>query len=279
MIGYPYTFAGPVAQLPGVPALLLLGLALLVGAAGLVARGRVSFVGPLRPVSAAGLVERLDRRVLLILMLAVATAAGEIVTSTFGDHIFGVRDLAASWPFFALAAAVGCVSAGPRFGVACAVLTILAFALGAARMFESRFQRPDYQAAASFIVQHSGDGDVVVDETGVVSPGPLTGLDVALHGRLPIVRGQSPVEREHPFGFLDPIVSLSAAVKTAVAAAHGHRVFVITSRYPIISGLAGRVTPGPTRFPSSYRLVGSRRWSGIGSTRAAVYAHVGATAR
>ncbi len=53
---------------------------------------------------------------------------------------------------------------------------------------------------------------MVVDETGALSPGPLTGLDVSLHRALPVFRAEAPAERDHPFGFGDPIVPLAQAV-------------------------------------------------------------------
>jgi hypothetical protein len=68
---------------------------------------------------------------------------------------------------------------------------------------------------------------VVIDETGVLSPGPLTGLDVALHGHLAVIRALAPAERDHPFGLRDPYVPLSAAAPQVVARAAGARIFVV----------------------------------------------------
>ena len=68
----------------------------------------------------------------------------------------------------------------------------------------------------------------MIDETGALSPGPLTGFGVSFLRPLPVVRARSPAERDHPYGFADPFVPLRAAVARAVAAAHGHRVFVVT---------------------------------------------------
>ncbi len=118
-----------------------------------------------------------------------------------------------------------------------------------------------------------GPGDVVVDETGALSPGPLTGLDAALHrpaADLPQPRRRPSVTI--PFGFLDPIVPLQTAVDQAVAAARGHRVFLVTNAFVTdIAGLAGRINPAPSQFPSSYRLTGEQRYKGFGGTVVAVY--------
>ena len=128
----------------------------------------------------------------------LATPVGEIVISALGNHIIGVRDLAASWPYLALSAAAFVFAAGPRVGRRGGA-GVLAFALGAPKLL-SRFARPNYQAAASFVNAHAHDGDVVIDGTGGLSPGPLSGFDVAYHGRLPVFRALAPAERDHPFG-------------------------------------------------------------------------------
>ncbi len=51
-------------------------------------------------------------------------------------------------------------------------------------MLEAPFQRPDYQAAASFIDGEAARDDVVIDETDY-SPAPPTGIDAALGRRIP----------------------------------------------------------------------------------------------
>ena len=135
-LGYPYTVAGGLKDLPGVPALVLLAIAAVLGVAGVAAR-----------VVRAGL-RRPGPRLVLVGALMLATPVGEIVVSALGNHIIGVRDLAASWPYLALSAAAFVFAAGPRVGAVAAALAVVAFALGAPKMLESRFARPDYQAAA-----------------------------------------------------------------------------------------------------------------------------------
>ena len=153
-----------------------------------------------------------DDALVLVFALMVATPVGEILGSAVGNHIIGVRDLAASWPFLALSGAAFVTAAGRRLGTAAAVLGLVAFALAASKMFETRFHRPDYQGAANYVAAHASAGDVVIDETGGLSPGPLTGFDVAFHRHLIVVRAlrsgraRSPVHRVRP----DCLAALSA---------------------------------------------------------------------
>jgi hypothetical protein len=272
VIGYPETFAGGLTRLPGKPALILFAATVLIGGLGLIRTARGASV---RARLAA-----VDRRVVLIVGLALATPLAELVLGLAGNSLFSVRDLGASWPYLALTGGAVLALSGPRAVLLGAALALIAFALGAVKMLGGDFQRPDYRGAASYIAQSARPGDVVVDETGALSPGPLTGLDVALHRRLPIVRAQAPAERDHPFGFLDPIVPLQQAVAQAVAAAHGHRVFLVTNAFVTdIASLAGRVNAAPSQFPADYRLTAERAYPGVGATLVTVYTDVGAQSK
>ncbi len=259
-LGFPYTVAGGLRDLPGVPALLLLTAAAVLSAVGLGARARG--VGRVHPRS-------LNRRIVLMVALMLATPLGEVVGSLSGNHIIGVRDLAASWPFLALCVAALVTAAGSRLGIVAAALTVAAFALGAAKLFEPRFARPDYQAAADYVARQARSEDVVLDMTP--TPGPLTGLDVTLHRHLAVFRALQPAETDHPFGFSDPIVPLRTGVMQAVAAADSARVFVVTAARP---GPAFRAQLDPISqdFPARYRLVTVRVWIGLEPTLVAVYA-------
>jgi hypothetical protein len=261
-LGYPYTVAGGVKDLPGVPSLVILAVAAVLAAVGVVVRAMRD--GLRRP----------SWRVVLVVALALATPVGEIVISAFGNHILGVRDLAASWPFLALAAAAFVFAARPKAGIVAAALAVLAFALAAPKMLERRFSRPDYQAAATYVATHARPGDVVVDGTGGLSPGPLTGFDVAYHGSLPVYRALAPAERDHPFTVFDPLVPVRSAVGRAVASARGGRLFTISVALP------GIRTPDLLAVPElqgRYRRESQTRWGGIQTTIVTVYARAGAT--
>jgi 4-amino-4-deoxy-L-arabinose transferase-like glycosyltransferase len=264
-VGYPYTNAGSVTDLPGTAALILLAVSAVLVAAGLAPQ--------LAGARVRQRIAAFDRRLLLAILLALAVPVGEAIVSATGNHIFGVRNLAASWPFLAVSGAALAARAGRIAGVAAAACAIAAFAIGAGTMFSSRFSRPNYQAAADYVAAHARPGDVVLDETGALSPGPLTALDTSLHRKLPVVRGDAPAERGHPYGFSDPIVSTRAGIRTAVARAQGHRVFLVTNYFRTnIAQLARKVAEQAAAFPAPYRLVGSRSWPGIGGTQVKVYA-------
>jgi hypothetical protein len=257
-IGYPYSVVG-LRELPGVPALSLLGLAAAVALVGLGVRiYRTGVRIPPRPV-------------ILIFLLAIAAPVGEAIVSALGNHIIGARDLAVSWPFLALFCSAVAFAAGRRVGVIAVSLAVVAFAVGAFRMLESRFQRPDYQGAADFVAAHARSGDVVIDGTGILSPGPLTGLDVTFHRRLPIVRWGAAAERDHPFTVFDPRVAPATAVREAVRLARGRSVFLVSPQL-----LGSRVVdPARHRFPASYRLTKLRSFPGIQPTVVAVYTRTG----
>jgi hypothetical protein len=256
-VGYPYTWVAHLSEIPGTPALVLLGVGVLAGAAGLALR---------RPP--------LSRRIVLVLLLLASVPAGEALASAVSDNVFGVRNLAASWPAFALALAALLSAAGRRAGVAAAVLGVAAFAVASAELLENRYHRPDYRAAAAYVERTARPGDAVIDATAALSPGPVSGLDAALTRRPPLLlRSAAPAERDHPFGFADPIVTLDAAVARARALHAAHRILVVTHVFPQrILGLEQRNAAIERRFPPGYRLLGVRRYPGIADVVVRTYA-------
>jgi mannosyltransferase len=257
LFGYPYTWVAQLTTMPGTVALVLLALAVVVAVAGLLARG----------------MPRLAPRTLLVLLLALSAPIGEALVSLVGTNLFGVRNLAVSWPGVALTLAALLMAAAPRLRLVAAALAIAAFAIGAAKMLTTRYQRPDYAAAARYVDDHARAGDVVVDATGVLSPGPPTALDATLDGDRRVIRAGAPAERDHPFGFGDRVVPLDDAVRQAVAAAQGKRVFVVSTRFPQrIAGIERRTAPVRPALPAPYRLVASRDYPGIALTSVDVFA-------
>jgi hypothetical protein len=251
--GYPYASL-PIGDLPGKPALIALALALVVAAVGL------AFAVRSRRAPA-----RLDRRLLLILLLAASVPVAEALVSLFSTNLFGVRNLAASWPYLALAFAALLVAAGPRLRWAAITLAVAAFAVGAVKMVQSRYARPNYAGAAAYVKAHAAPGDVVIDETAVLSPGPLSALDVSLEDHpLPLVRAGAPAERDHPFGFGDPTVPVKRAIAQAAARARGHRVFLVRNLFPssgILQQRADQVALGT--FPAQYHPVAQQEFPGL----------------
>jgi Dolichyl-phosphate-mannose-protein mannosyltransferase len=254
-VGYPFVFSGTgLRELPGSTALVLLGLALVIAVAGAISRAhRV----------------RLDPRVLLVLALALSAPLGEAFVSAIGTNLFGARNLAVSWPGFALSLSALLLAAGPRLVVVAAALAISSFAIGAAKMLEPRFQRPNYDEAAAFIERASDRQDVILDDAAVsVTPGPLTGLDVALDRPQPTLRIGVPQQRDRPFAIGDPIIPTRALTRTL-------RVFAGPRRIVVVTGDLSFARRSGTRLeglPGRYRLVEERSIPGVLTLTAQVYA-------
>jgi hypothetical protein len=251
-VGYPYATL-PLRQLPGSIALVALALALAAafgGAATTFARRRAAGAMP---------VAKVDRRLVLVAALALSVPIGEAVASAISTNLFGVRNLAAAWPASALLLAALVVAAGPRLRYVAAALMLTGFAIGAVKTVERRYQRPDFRGAAAFVDDHAARGDVVMDETAELSPGPYSPMDLTLDGGRTVVRSRAPQERDHPFNLFDAEVTSEEAVAKALAAAHGRRVFYVAYLRS-------------ARFPASYRLVDSRTFPGFVGLRVQVYA-------
>ncbi len=257
-IGYPYSSVAGLRELPGWPALVLLAAGLVLGAAGMLAAFRSRRPGARIAV---------ERGLLLVLLLFLAVPLAEAAISAVTTHLFAVRNLAAAWPPFALLLGALSSAAGRKLRYVAALCAVAAFAIGAGKMLEQRYSRPDFRAAAHFVERHAGPRDVLVDGTAVLSPGPLSGLDAVT--RLPqrTFRGGAPQERDHPFGFSDPNVPLRQAIKRAVAAARGHRI-VMVGLFPLTPGQSPRetlrsLTSRSGTPPPPYRLTDTEIYPGI----------------
>jgi Dolichyl-phosphate-mannose-protein mannosyltransferase len=258
--GYPYDTIG-LREMPGEPALAMLALALLIAVASLAVRVSRTGVG--------AWLRRADRRVVLVVGLALAVPLGEAVVSAIGTNIFGGRNLAAAWPPFALSLAALLVAAGPRLRYVAVALCLAAFAIAAGKLvLDDRFQRRDYLGAAEFIDRHARPGDVVVD-AAVFSPGPYSSLDVALRRPHRIIRYNSPAQRVRPFGVFDRIVPVEEVIPRA--AADGGRVFLVVALGD------GRPAPDTSGFPPGYRVVETRTYPGTHALRVQVWAGGAAT--
>jgi hypothetical protein len=263
-VGYPYAYASTtVGALPGVVALVLLGLGVACGLAG-VALSRVRAPAPGRA--------RVNRRVVLVVGLAVAAPLGEALVSAFSTNLFGTRNLAVSWPGLALALAALAWAGGPRVRVAAAALVISSFAIGATGFLRPRFQRPDEQAVAHFIDRQASPGDVVIDGI-VLSPGPLSALEIAIRRPIKVLRAGQPEERDHPFGIGDRVAPVPDVARQAVSAARGRRIFLVSREAP--GGPAARnplVEQVQAVLGAEYNRVDAARYPGIIGLTVAVYA-------
>lgn len=248
-IGYPYATL-PLRQLPGDAALVMIALAAAIAVWAVIVRLREGGTGG---------VARLDRSLGLMVLLALSVPIGEAIATVVGNNIFGVRNLAASWPPAALVFAAMLGAAGPRLRVAATALAIAGFSIGAVKMVESRFQRPNFSGAAAFVDRSARPGDVIVDETAALSPGPYSPMDITLTRAMPVFRADAPQEHDHPFNIFDRRVSTQDAVRRAVIKAAGRRIF-------FISYLRS------ARFPAPYRVVASRTFPAPYPLRVQLYA-------
>jgi dolichyl-phosphate-mannose-protein mannosyltransferase len=244
-VGYPYaTETTRLRELPGEPALALLALALGIAAAGLIARRAWRHWRP-------------DRRLVLVIVLALSVPVGEAIASAIGSNLLGTRNLAASWPAYALCLSAFLVAAGRRLGIVAAALAIAGFAIGAARMLDPDFRRPDFQAVAGFVDRNAAPGDVLVDGAPLGPQGVITPLDATLDrpGRR-FYLGRGHVEYD-PFRILSLAPPTAEVIDEAVAAADGRRLFVVlpegSPAYPETVEALG----------AAYRRVDGRRYAGI----------------
>lgn len=258
-VGYPYALPGTgVRDLPGLPALVALALALAIG------------LGRLGERALGGRVD-VDRRLVLPIALAASVPAGEALASAFGSNLFSTRNLAAAWPAFALCLAALLSGAGRRLGLVAAALAIGAFAAAAVKLLGADFQRPDYEGVAAYIERVARPGDVVVDGAIISPVGVPTALDTTLDGRHTVFQlGQSEV-RYDPFRILALAPATPQVIRRAAAAAGSHRVLLILAprspafREPIDA------------LPAGYRLVASERFPGSVPMAVLVYADQTAT--
>jgi hypothetical protein len=153
------------------------------------------------------------------------------IYSIFRDSVWDLRNLITSWPGWALV--MGAILTSPRRPVRYAVIGLVAvgFALGAAQLLRSRYERPDYAAAARYVLTHGGRSDPVAI-IPTPSPGPYSAMDAAFAyqgdpGR-PLLRVGSPslgaVLAAPPYAILR---AASAAQLAAQTEAGGDEVFVI----------------------------------------------------
>jgi hypothetical protein len=244
-VGYPYDLVG-LRELPGLGPLILFVAGVLLGVGGIVAA--VARAG-LRPS-----LERLDRRIVLVVALAVAVPLGTALVSLVGTNLFSTRNLAASWPGYALSLGALLVAAGPRLRFAAIGCVLACLTVGALDLaLDESTQRPNFKALAEYVDEEARPDDVVIDGA-VLSPGPYSPMDVALGKPHPVVRFQAPVQRERPFGVFDEVVPREQVIRQAARQAPDSRLFVV---------YAPRATSiEPELFPPGYEMTERRTFNG-----------------
>jgi mannosyltransferase len=242
-VGYPYSIV-PLDRLPGPIGLVLMGAALACIALGLLRTRAADLLRAER--------ERRRRIVLVLALTAATAAAGAVFSLLGGTHIISTRNLAASWPGFALVLGLLAASAGPRLRYAAAALLVGGFAVAAVKMLDSDYSRPQYEDAVAFVDERSEPGSVVIDETATRSAGPLSNIDPYLDGRYRTFRSRTAEDPTAPL-FGRHVVTTAEASRKAVAAAKGRSIFLVTHA----QDEAGR-RPMP-----GYRTAARREYPGI----------------
>jgi hypothetical protein len=145
-------------------ALVAVGVAFAVVGVALIARGRATWMP--------------SKRVVLVVVLALAAPVGTILVSAAGHDVFNTQDLMASWPGLALSAGALLTRPSRPIRVAATGLVLAGFAIGGLKMTSPGVQTPNVDAAAAYIERVGECGDPVVTES--VFAHPLTEFDVAL---------------------------------------------------------------------------------------------------
>lgn len=244
-VGYPYATVG-MAEVPGVAGLAMLAAALVVAAVGTLARARAA---PPSPSAASD-----DHRLALVVALALATPVAAFAISLVGTNLFSTRNLAASWP--ALAVAVSALLVAPRrpLRLVAVTLAVGGLAIAAGKLaFDDATRRPDYEQAARYVNRTAEPDDVVIDETGVLSPGPLSHIDPYVDQPRTLIRSLKPQQRERPFSVFDTDVPPDVAARRAGSVAGGGRIYVVT----------GARRAGVARPLGRYRLAATKRYRGL----------------
>ncbi len=255
-IGHPFL---PVARLPGHAALAIGVVGLAAGLLGVLIRAR-------RAQDGNGLTG-LPGGAVLVVVLVVAPPAEIALYSLLGHSVWEPRNLIAGWPALALALGALVTSARGPLRIAAVGLVIAAYGIGAAKMLESGNQRPDYDAAVSFIDRVGPPGAPVLEVPGP-TPGPLTELDAAFAAAGPSPRGRHPVLRlgfpsrsallrARPYALV-PSTPPAIVIRQTVHLARGGALFVVTfGQNPAFLG--SLLKPLPARF----RQVQTRTFAGL----------------
>ena len=213
-IGFPYAlFRSGIDVVPGVPALCLLAAGIAVGAWGM-----FTMRSRLGPWFAA----RYKTRIVLVVLLALATPVGAALQSAVGTNVFLPRGLAGSWPYLALMVAALITVGQPAVRYTSSLLVVGAFALGAWNLQDINLQRPHFSQLANFAKTYPG---AVVVDGYAVTPGPLSNLDVE---GVVAIRLNVPEERVKPFGLFMERPDPAEVAARAVAEADGRPIILIS---------------------------------------------------
>jgi Dolichyl-phosphate-mannose-protein mannosyltransferase len=262
-LGYPLR---PLAFIPG-----YLALALMVG--GLAA----ATLGLAVELRAGRRARPPSRGMSLVAVFALAPPVGIALYSWVAPHtIWNANMLICCLPGLALAVGSLVTSSAALVQLVAAALLIGGFAIATSKTLQTDSQRPDYQAAASFIDRTGHAGDPVLDAPAP-TPGPLTALDVALshtelrgRRRHVVLRlGYPPLEailRAPPYSPV-PVTAATAVKDRAERIARGRNLFVVA--FGDRTSVASVTAAGG--IAKRFRLVETRTFAGFTPVSVAVF--------
>jgi hypothetical protein len=268
--GYPYSTP---REVPGVVPIVIataaLGIAALVALWRWWTRGGGEDGRPQRRVS---------RGVVLVFMLALSTPVAELVILGLGGNdLFGARNLNTATPGLALVIGAVAGSAGVVMGTICVVAVLGAFAYGTARSLDQTVETIPLNDASAFIDENSAPDDVVVVMlSAVITPVPLTPLDLYMEGddhpeyRIYLPKGKPPFLHNSPM----PAPLVRDAIAQAETNPDG-RLFLVTGPTLVQQGPDGvtLTLPPPPQSEKGetqtitlgpdWQVVDEARWEGI----------------
>ena len=268
LLGFPYSNVASLRELPGLAGLLLIAAGLAAGVAGLWERRRA-----IRSWFAAN-----DNRILLVVLLALATPLAEALASLASTNIFSTRNLAASWPFVALATAA-LITAGRRtLRIVAATLVALGIGVGAVKMLGTDYERPNFTEVADW---RAGDPRGVLVDSASFTPGPLANFDVEeTDPGVPVYRLNTPEQKTAPFSLRDHLPDPAELSRRVVAAAGDEPITVVSTVEANPIAGAGTENVLAAEFiddlPPGYELTERKVFPGFLDLQALVYERDGA---
>ena len=175
----------------------------------------------------------------LIVVLAAAAPVGTALYSLLSVDVWSSRNMISSWPGFAVLIAAIVTSPVGRTRVAAITLVLAGYAVGAVKVQEPENQRPDYNQAADYLLDHATPADPIVDGP-LAAPAAQQALGVALDDRgasdltqfrvgLPSLErdlAQRSPEGPGQYALLPPVPGRKVAQRAVAAAADGRIFFV-----------------------------------------------------
>ncbi len=227
-IGHPVL---PVATLPGDVAAALALAGVLVAGLGSLIRARTDMVVRGSRWSSPDLA--------LVVILALAAPVGAGLYSSLRHSIWDARNLLSSWPGFAVLLGALLTYPSSRWRLVAVPLVIAALAVGSVKSLQTRYQRPNYLAAADYIDRVGTDREPVVHWADL-TPGPPTELEAAFALRKsarPIFRlGRAPLSavlRSPPYAILSPLPGQVVASTVTRLAGGGGLFLVLPARISV----------------------------------------------